>query len=122
MRILVVDDSKIVRQSIGGVLEEAGYRCDYAENGLEALKCSLRETYRLIITDVNMPVLDGLKFVRRIRLTEKTRDVPVLIITAKRDLESVSKARELGVSGYVIKPVEGPILLKRVKAVLDSQE
>ena len=118
MHILVVDDSKTVRQTVGKALEGAGYRCDYAENGLEALKLSLRKSYNLIITDINMPALDGLKYVQRLRLSDKTREVPVLMLTAMRDRGSVSKAKELRVSGYVVKPVDPEDLINRVRAAL----
>jgi PleD family two-component response regulator len=66
-----------------------------------------------------MPSLDGLKFIRRIRLTERTKEVPVLIISSVRDVDSVYQAKELGVSGYVVKPIEPEELLKRVQAAID---
>jgi DNA-binding response OmpR family regulator len=118
MQILVVEDSKMAQRTVGETLEGAGYRCDYAENGLETLKLSLRENYDLIITDINVPALDGLKYVQRLRLSEKTREIPVLMLAAMRDLGSVSKAMELGVSGYVVKPIDPANLIERVRSAL----
>jgi len=118
MQALVVDDSAAVRRMVCDTLAGAGFGCDQAENGLEAIRLVLRNPYALIVTDINMPGLDGLKFVQRIRASEKGREVPVLVLTSERDQDSVLRARHLGVQGFVLKPVTPEGLLDRVQVAL----
>jgi len=120
MRILIVDDNSSIRKTIGETLEEAGYVCCFAENGLEAIKECLKSKFQLIVTDIDMPMIDGLKFIQRIRASEKTRDIPVIILTSRKDAETIYQARELGVHNYVLKPIDPNALLARVRLVLDS--
>lgn len=115
MRILVADDSSTVRKQVGKILTDAGHDCHYAEDGLEAIKLVLRTAYDAIITDLTMPVLDGLKFVQRIRASEKGKDVPILILSARSDIDAILKARDLGIQGYVVKPVVPQILLDHLR-------
>lgn len=118
--ILIVDDSRVIREQVGKALEGAGHVCDYAENGIEAIKFSLGRSYRLIITDINMPVLDGLKFLHRIRASTRNSAVPVLILSSQRELECVQQAKILAVKGYILKPVDPESLLERVEQVLNE--
>lgn len=120
MRILVVDDNAVIRKTIGDALEEAGYVCHYAENGLDGIKQSLKNKYQLIITDIDMPLIDGLKFIQRIKASEKGKNIPVLVLTSRKDAESIYHARELGIHNYVLKPIDPKALLARVGLILDS--
>lgn len=118
MQVLIVDDDQAVRKELRAVLGKHGRVCHEAENGLAALKLAPGRRYDLIISDFNMPALDGLKFVRRIRSSEYNADTPVLMLTSLADKNSVMRAREIGVQGYVMKPFEPEELLARVKAVI----
>ncbi len=114
MRILVVDDSSIIRRKAAEILEQAGHECDLAENGLEGIKMALSNTYDAILTDIVMPVLDGLKLILRLRASAKTREVPILVLTSRSDSDTVLQARELGVDGYLLKPLDPGTLLQRL--------
>jgi len=118
MRALVVDDSAVVRKLVCDVLAEEGFECLESDNGLEAIKLALREFFQLVVTDINMPGLDGLKFVQRIRASTKGREVPVIVLSSRRDERSVLQARSLGVQAFVLKPVSPEALRERVRVVL----
>ncbi len=118
MRALVVDDSAVVRKLVCDVLAEEGFECLESDNGLEAIKLALREFFQLVVTDINMPGLDGLKFVQRIRASTKGREVPVIVLSSRRDERSVLQARSLGVQAVVLKPVSPEALRERVRVVL----
>ena len=80
--VLVVDDSSTMRKTIVHALEGAGYGCDQAENGAEGLRLALQNPYRLVISDLEMPVMGGLNFIAALRSREKTRFLPVVILTS----------------------------------------
>ena len=119
--VLVVDDSSTMRRAIAEVLVGEGYDCDEAENGAEGLRMALQYPYRLVISDLHMPVMGGLNFIAALRSREKTRGVPVLVLTSSQELEAVKRAKTLGVSGYLLKPVDPDALLARVLPLLPSR-
>lgn len=118
MQVLVVDDSALVRRMVRTTLEGAGFSCHEAADGLEAVRLALRNVYVLVVTDIQMPNLDGLKFIQRFRASKKSIGVPILILSSQRDQATVLRARELGVQGFVAKPVQPEDLLERVRAAL----
>lgn len=123
MRALVVDDDKLIRDEVGRILEAHGIVCHYAKNGLDAMKFGLGRRYDIILSDIVMPTIDGLKFVRRIRCSGINSDTPVLMLTSRTDREAVTCARDLGVQGYILKPVQPEDLLARVqRALADAAE
>jgi two-component system chemotaxis response regulator CheY len=116
--VLVVDDSPTMRQAVVAALEGAGYACDQAENGAEGLHRALLTPYRLVITDLEMPVMGGLNFIAALRSREKTRYLPVLVLTSAHEVEIVERARDLEVRGYLLKPVAPEDLLQRAAPFL----
>jgi len=120
MRALVVDDSAVIRKLVCEVLDEEGFSCEEAENGLEGIKYTLREPFNLIVTDINMPGLDGLKFIQRIRASAKGRRVPVIVLSSRRDERAVLQARDLAVQGFVLKPVSPEALRDRVRIAMSA--
>ncbi|MEW6486900.1 MAG: response regulator [Thermodesulfobacteriota bacterium] len=118
MQVLVVDDSALVRRMVRATLEGAGLVCHEAADGLEAVRLALRNVYVLVVTDIQMPNLDGLKFIQRFRASRKSSGVPILVLSSQRDHATVLRARALGVQGFVLKPVEPEELLERVRAAL----
>lgn len=118
MQVLVVDDSALVRRMVRATLERAGFGCHEAADGFEAVRLALRNVYVLVVTDIQMPHLDGLKFIQRFRASRKSAGVPILVLTSQRDHATVLRARALGVQGFVLKPVEPEDLLARVRAAL----
>jgi two-component system, chemotaxis family, chemotaxis protein CheY len=110
--ILVVDDDPNMRELLRLHLSNAGYAVDVAEDGLEAGYGLLRHTPDLIISDVNMPHLDGFEFIAAMRGEAAYRGIPVIFLTTAAEGES--RGRELGAVGYVPKPVRADKLLSLI--------
>ena len=115
--IFVVDDSATILMSVKQTLEMAGYKVETAKDGLEALnrvKAGLKPD--LIITDINMPNMDGLEFIRNARTI--LRFTPILALTTESQAAKRDEAKKNGATGWLVKPVPGPDLLKVIKQVL----
>jgi two-component system chemotaxis response regulator CheY len=89
-----------------------------AEDGIAALKKLATDRYDLIIADINMPRMDGLKLVRRIRADARHKDVPVLIISTESAIEDRERAMTLGATAYMTKPLQAPQVIETVKLLL----
>jgi len=113
-KILIVDDSLTVRMYHKQILSKDGYECDEAENGMEALEKAQLNEYDLFIVDINMPVLDGYSFVKRLRAGEGT-DAPVIMVSTESEEMDMDLAYEAGASMYLIKPARPDDLLLNVK-------
>lgn len=113
-RIVIVDDEPLIRKGIREILEGAGYDVvAEASDGLDAVVVCHKHRPDLVLMDINMPLLDGLKAARMIR-SEKTAG-GILLVTANTGKESVDLAKEAGVIGYVVKPVKEEALLPMVE-------
>ena len=110
---LVVDDAPTVRMYHGGVLRAAGFTVEEAANGFEALEMLLARRYDLVVTDVNMPQMDGLTLVRRLRAEALGRSVPVITISTESQESDADAGYAAGANLYLVKPV-APDLLTRV--------
>ncbi|WP_432574011.1 response regulator [Kineococcus sp. SYSU DK005] len=115
--VLVVDDAPTVRMYHGGVLRAAGFEVEEAANGFEALEMVLAKRYELVVTDVNMPQLDGYGLVRRLRTEALARSTPVVTISTESQESDAEAAYAAGANLYLIKPV-APELLSRVAELL----
>ena len=113
-RILVVDDSLTVRMYHKQILEKDGYVCDEAENGMEALEKAQLTKYDLFLVDINMPVLDGYSFVKRLREGEGNL-APVIMVSTESEEMDMDLAYESGASTYLIKPARPDDLALNVK-------
>ena len=97
----------------------SGMRVVEAGDGVDALKqLASMEAPHIIITDINMPVMDGLKLVQRVRSDERLCDVPIVIITTEGGTEDRERAMALGANAYITKPIQAPQVLKQVRALL----
>lgn len=114
-RILVVDDEANIRNVVREYAEFDDYEVDEAENGMEAVKKCREENYDLIIMDVMMPRLDGYSAVKEIK---KTKDIPVIMLSARGEEYDKLFGFEIGIDDYVTKPFSPKELMARVKAVL----
>ena len=104
-KIMVVDDSKTIRLFIHGFLVEQGYAVELAEDGLEGLqKLQKANDVDLILTDINMPKLDGLGMTRQLRQIGKYAKTPIVMLTTQSDKETVMTARKIGINGWLVKP------------------
>lgn len=104
LNILYVEDDEILRVSTVGVLENFFENILVATNGLEALEVFKNNQVDIILTDISMPKMDGVELIRNIRDTNK--DIPVLVISAFNETDVVEEVEELGISGYIFKPIE----------------
>ncbi|WP_432524644.1 response regulator [Kineococcus sp. SYSU DK006] len=116
---LVVDDAPTVRMYHGGLLRAAGFTVEEAGNGFEALEMLLVQRYDLVVTDVNMPQMDGLTLVRRLRGEALARSVPVITISTESQESDADAGYAAGANLYLVKPV-APELLTRVADLLTS--
>ena len=117
-RILAVDDSAAMRQMVGITLTGAGHQVQQASDGREALQIAERETFDLVITDVNMPVMDGLTLVRHLRNLPSYRGVPLLVLTTEATTERKLEGKAAGATGWLVKPFNPDRLLATVAKVL----
>lgn len=115
IEILVVDDDSKILELLSIQLTRAGYRVTKATNGLEALSCLEKSIPDLAIVDVMMPKMDGYTLTRKIR---ETLDIPILLLTAKGELEDKEKGFLAGSDDYLVKPFEPKELLFRITAIL----
>jgi two-component system chemotaxis response regulator CheY len=115
VRVLVVDDSSLVRLYYRTALEKAGFQVEQAINGIEAMEKVLSEPFGLVIVDVNMPRMDGFTFLRSLRSgAADVASVPALMISTEADAQDVSEARAAGANFYLIKPVTEVELVRHV--------
>jgi CheY-like chemotaxis protein len=117
-KILVVDDSRVVLQMLRMVLGAEMFEVVEATNGAEGLELVYRESPDLIITDVNMPTLDGLSFCKRLRERPQTGRIPIIMLTSQETGDHEVAGLEVGADDYIPKPVEPKRLLARVKSLL----
>jgi two-component system chemotaxis response regulator CheY len=116
---LVVEDSPMMRQLIVFALARIkNMSVAEADDGIAGLKKLASEKYDLIITDINMPIMDGLKLVKRVRMDERHKDVPIIIITTEGSNEDRERAMALGASAYITKPIQAPQVIAKVKELL----
>jgi two-component system chemotaxis response regulator CheY len=117
--ILVVDDSLSMRQMVATTLKQGNHQVVMAEDGQKGLDQAQGSTFDLIITDVNMPVMDGLTLVREIRKIYDYRFTPVLVLTTESGDEKKREGKEAGATGWVVKPFDPDNLLRLVSRVLN---
>jgi two-component system chemotaxis response regulator CheY len=116
---LVCEDSPMMRQLIVYALARIkNLAVTEADNGIAGLKKLTTEKFDLIITDINMPLMDGLKLVRRIRTDERYKDVPIIVITTEGTSEDRQRAMALGATAYITKPIQAPQVIATVKELL----
>jgi two-component system chemotaxis response regulator CheY len=117
--ILVVDDSATMRVSLKSSLELSGFKVEAANDGLDALtKIKSGLKVDLIITDINMPNMNGLEFIKNVRTVSGFRFTPILALTTESQQTKKDEAKKYGATGWLVKPVPGPELAKVIKQVL----
>jgi len=119
-RILIVDDSAAIRQSISFILKQEGYETVEASDGLEGLAAlEAADAFDLIITDVNMPNLDGIGFIRKAREQAKYKFTPILVLTTESQGSKMNEGKEAGATGWIVKPFNADKLLGIVRKVAE---
>jgi two-component system chemotaxis response regulator CheY len=119
LKVLIVDDQNSVRQMTRMTLEEIGFRTIHeAENGKTAMDTAGLQPLDLIISDYNMPEMDGLELLRAVRGHPMARKVPFILATGRGDRELVVKAASAGVNNYIIKPFTPQTLREKIEQVM----
>lgn len=116
--LLVVDDSVTVRQVLQMTLANAGFNVVEAEDGRDALNKLAENSVDMLITDLNMPNMDGLELIKHVRQERAYRFTPIVMLTTESSEEKKLAGREAGASGWIVKPFKPEQLLKVVKMVL----
>jgi chemosensory pili system protein ChpA (sensor histidine kinase/response regulator) len=113
--LLLIDDSLSIRKFVGRMLESAGYEVDTAVDGEEGLRKASAHNYRLIITDLEMPKLNGYEVIQGLRSRTQTQQTPVIVMTTRAGDKHRQMALNIGASSYIAKPVEERALIQEVE-------
>ncbi len=117
MKILTVDDSKSTREMIQSILSENGFEVLEAVDGRDAITKLLNNPVHLILADLNMPNMDGLEMLRKLKKSVIHRSTPVIMITSEADKGKVLEAVSLGVEGWILKPFDSDILINTINRI-----
>ncbi len=118
IKILIVDDFKTMRKIIRNLLKELGFsNVKEAEDGSMALGILKAENFDLVISDWNMPRMEGIELLKKIRKTEQLEHLPVLMITAEDKREQVIEAAQHGINGYIVKPFNAATLKEKIERI-----
>jgi two-component system chemotaxis response regulator CheY len=116
--ILAVDDSPSIRSLVTYVLEQAGFNVVMADDGEEALAYAQKNTVDLVLTDINMPKLDGIDLIKGLRALPHYKFVPMLVLTTESDTEMKMKGKAAGATGWIVKPFDPDQLVSTINKVL----
>ncbi len=123
MNILIVDDSSTMRRIIKNSLMNLGYKNILeAEDGALAWEVMLSEEVNILITDWNMPNMNGLELVKKVRADEKYIDMPIIMVTTEGGKTEVITALKAGVNNYIVKPFTPQVLKEKLEAVIGIQK
>lgn len=123
LKFLVVDDFSTMRRIVRNLLKELGYvNVDEAEDGVIALKMLKSQNFEFVISDWNMPNMDGLMLLQAIRADDALKKIPVLMVTAEAKKENIIAAAQAGASGYVVKPFTAGTLSEKLEKIFRTME
>lgn len=117
--ILIVDDSTTMRQMVSFTLSSAGHDVVEAADGNEAVLAAQKAKFDLVISDVNMPGMNGIELVRTLRTLPDCKFIPMLMLTTESEQGIKQKGREAGATGWIVKPFSPEVLLATLSKVLD---
>ena len=123
LKFLVVDDFSTMRRIVRNLLKELGFvNVDEAEDGAEALRKLQDGNYDFIVSDWNMPNMDGLAMLQNVRASETLKKIPVLMVTAEAKKENIVAAAQAGASGYIVKPFTAATLEEKLNKIFHNME
>jgi two-component system chemotaxis response regulator CheY len=118
MKILVVDDMVTMRRIVKNILKQLGFsNVEEAENGQEGLQKLRADTFGLVVSDWNMPVMTGIDMLRAIRADEKLKAIPVLMVTAEAQQSNLVEAVQAGASNYIVKPFTAETMQEKIAKI-----
>ncbi len=118
VKILAVDDSASMRQMVTFTLKGAGYDVEEAEDGQKALDKAKGDKFNLVISDVNMPVMDGITLIKELRTLADYKFIPILMLTTESTSDKKQEGKSAGATGWIVKPFNPEQLLETVKKVV----
>jgi len=116
--ILIVDDSESIREIVSFTLENEGYNVLVGEDGQDALKHLNDKPIDLILTDLHMPVMNGIEFIKTVRANKNYKNVPILFLTTESQTAKKMEAKEAGATGWIIKPFVPAKLIEAINKVM----
>ncbi|MBO4299972.1 MAG: response regulator [Desulfovibrio sp.] len=117
--ILVVDDSKTIRNLVAFVLKGEGFKVSTAEDGLDAIeKLSAIDPVDLIVSDVNMPRMDGFTFIKNLRAQDAYKDIPIIVLSTEGQEKDIQYGMSLGANLYMVKPAQPEKMVRNIKMLL----
>ena len=121
LKFLIVDDFSTMRRIIRGLLKEIGYlNADEAEDGVAALNLLRNANYDFVVSDINMPNMNGFDLLSQIKKDETLRHLPVLMVTAEARKEDIVRAAQEGAAGYIVKPFTKATLEEKVAKIMQK--
>lgn len=117
LSILTVDDSRMMREMLLLALKEQGFAVTQAEDGVEGLEKLNGASYDVIITDINMPRLDGFGFIEGVRADDRHRGTPILVLSTEGDVAKKTRAKTAGATGWIVKPFNAEKLVSAIRRV-----
>ena len=117
-KILAVDDSASMRQMVSFTLSGAGYDVTDACDGQQALDAAKKQTFDIVVSDVNMPVMDGITLIRELRKLPQYRSTPMLMLTTESSGNKKMEGKQAGATGWIVKPFNPEQLLKTIQRVI----
>ena len=120
-KVLVVDDSETIRQHVAEALTRVGFEVVEASDGAAGLQRASEHNFSMIILDVNMPLLNGMEMLERLKQDPKTASIPVLMLTTEAQRSMIERARQNGAKAWLIKPIKVESLVSTVNKVLQQQ-
>jgi len=121
MKFLIVDDFSTMRRIIRGLLKEAGYaNADEAEDGAVALSMLKQSKYDFVVSDINMPNMNGFDLLKAVKADPALKHLPVLMVTAEARKEDIVLAAQIGAAGYIVKPFTKATLEEKVQKIMQK--
>jgi len=120
MKILIVDDDKTTRKLLSLYLKGSGFEVVTAENGLNALEKLGSDTFQLVLTDLNMPYMDGIEFLKAMKSNPGTSHIPALMLTTETDKEERDRAISAGAAGYLTKPATAEVVAAKIRQMVSE--
>ena len=118
MRVLTVDDSPSIRQMVKLVLSQAGFEVHEAVDGIDGLEKAKAKPVQMVVTDLNMPRMDGITMVRELRKLPTYKGVPIILLTTESDESFKKQAKDAGATGWITKPFKQEQLIAVAQKVL----
>ena len=118
MKLLIVDDDKTTRKLLSLYLKGKGYEVVTAENGLDALEKLGTESINLVVSDMNMPYMDGIELTKTLRTDVNMKNIPIIMVTTEADDDEKKKAFDAGVDDYLVKPTNADAISESIKRII----